>query len=53
MEKGRWAEIIAGLLKEVILHETIMAKEGFFFLREREVCLCAWVSWGWRWVQPA
>ena len=29
MEKGRWAEIIAGLLKEVILHETIMAKEGF------------------------
>lgn len=30
----RWAEIIAGLLKGVILHETIVAKD-FLFVRER------------------
>lgn len=33
VENGRWAEIIVGLLKEVILHETIMAKEGFSFFK--------------------
>lgn len=32
---GRWAEIIAGLLKEVILHETIMAKGGISFCKGR------------------
>lgn len=35
----RWAEIIAGLLKGVILHETIVAKD-FLFVRERGLSTC-------------
>ena len=38
--RGRWAEIIAGLLEEVLLHETLMAKEGLSFCKgEGFVCV--------------
>lgn len=48
---GKGAEIIAGLLKETVLHETIMAKEGISFCEGEGVCLRAWVLWGRRWMQ--
>lgn len=51
MVGGKGAEIIAGLLKEAVLHETIMAKEGISFCEGEGVCLRAWVLWGRRWMQ--
>lgn len=42
-----WAEIIAGLLKEILLLEPIMRGwQGLSFCKREEVCLHAWVLWG-------